>query len=175
MERTVTLVDTEGNAIGTAGLLEAHTGEGKLHRAFSVYVFSPEHSSLLIQKRSKKKMLWPDIWANTCCSHPFEGEGPVAAGQRRLQEELGIECPLRELRGAAFVYRAEDPGRGVEHEYDILLTGTLPVSTPVQHNPDEVDAWEWIRIEDLMDEMEAHPDEYAPWLHIGLPKVLDHL
>ena len=54
---------------------------------------------------------------------------------------MGIDCEL--AVGPAFVYRAEDPaGRGVEHEYDILLTGTTG-GDPVP-DPDEVAAWEWV-------------------------------
>ena len=86
-------------------------------------------------------MLWPLAWANTCCSHPRAGETPAAAGRRRLMEEMGVECDL--AVGPAFVYRAEDPaGRGVEHEYDVLLAGTTDAD-PVP-DPSEVAAWAWV-------------------------------
>jgi isopentenyl-diphosphate delta-isomerase len=61
MRRTVTLVDESGTPLGEADLLDAHTGTGKLHRAFSVYVFREEKKQILIQQRSKKKMLWPMV------------------------------------------------------------------------------------------------------------------
>src|SRR5438552_1937177 len=104
MPRTVTLVDEQNHAIGTADLIAAHTGQGQLHRAFSVYVFRNDRSEILTQKRSVEKMLWPLIWANTCCSHPFENETPVEAGTRRLKEEMGFSVHLKER--ATFVYRA---------------------------------------------------------------------
>src|SRR5262245_46130599 len=114
--RTVTLCDASGRPLSTADILSAHTGEGLLHLAFSVYVFNPARQALLIQQRSRHKMLWPLVWANTCCSHPREGEGPVEAAGRRLREEMGFTCEL--TLGSAFVYRAVDPNnRGVEHEF----------------------------------------------------------
>src|SRR5262245_30483948 len=121
--RQVVLCDEQGHPRGTTGLLAAHAGEGQLHLAFSVYIFSIDRRSLLIQQRSREKLLWPLVWANTCCSHPRPGEETLAASHRRLHEELGFDSSL--ARGPEFVYRAVDPGhRGVEHEYDVILYGT---------------------------------------------------
>ncbi len=170
MTRTVIHCDETGKDLGDVDLLSAHTGAGALHRAFSVYVFNPDHTKTLIQRRSAKKMLWPMIWANTCCSHPMRGETASEAGQRRLREELGFTVALRE--GPSFVYRALDPSRqGLEHEYDTILTGTATEDTAVQPNPDEVAEWKWIDLRSLQSEMEAKKDLYAPWFHLGLPKA----
>jgi isopentenyl-diphosphate Delta-isomerase len=168
----VILCDEQGQPTGTADLVAAHTGLGLLHLAFSVYVFSPDRQSLLLQQRSAEKRLWPLVWANTCCSHPRQGETAIEAGRRRLHEEMGLACDL-EL-GPAFVYRAEDPtGRGVEHEYDILLVGTS--AEHPRPNPAEVAAWKWMAIESLQSGLRTRPDDFAPWLHLGLPIVSAHL
>ena len=168
--RTVTLTDEAGNDIGTCDVLEAHTGEGKLHRAFSVYVFRSGRREILIQRRSGKKMLWPMIWANTCCSQPFENESAIEAGTRRLREEFGFECPLREDK--AYVYRAVDPrGAGVEHEHVTMLTGDDPAQPP-NPDPEEIAEWKWIDIDELRADMATHPDAYAPWFHLGLKLLL---
>jgi isopentenyl-diphosphate delta-isomerase len=171
--RTVTLVDAAGNAIGTSDLLSAHTGEGKLHRAFSVYVFTPERRKVLIQQRSHEKMLWPMIWANTCCSHPFENEEAIVAGQRRLQEEMGFVCPL--TPHSTLTYRALDPsGHGVEHEFLTLLVGTVEHEVVPKPNPAEVAAWKWVDVDDLVRDMERSPNTYAPWFHLGLTQIRTH-
>ena len=71
---------------------------GTVHRAFSVFLFSPE-GRLLLQQRAAAKITFPLIWANTCCSHPLDvpseriaagAEGVVNAARRKLQQELGI-------------------------------------------------------------------------------------
>ncbi len=171
MNRTVTLVDETGAALGTEDIIVAHTGKGSLHRAFSVYVFRKDREQILIQRRAAAKMLWAGIWANTCCSHPFENEGATAAGERRLREELGFSVPLKPV--ADFVYRAEDPfGKGVEHEYVTILAGDAPEDMEVRPNPDEVMEWKWIDLEELGPDMVAHPDAYAPWFHQGLELLL---
>jgi len=166
--RQVILCDDIGSPVGTADLLSAHTDQGQLHLAFSVYLFSP-NGRLLIQQRSAGKMLWPLVWANTCCSHPRAGEDSIEAGRRRLREEMGLDCELNP--GPEFVYRAEDPsGRGVEHEYDILLVGTC--ADDPRPDPAEVAAWKWVELQDLERDMRERPEQYAPWFHLGLPKVL---
>jgi isopentenyl-diphosphate delta-isomerase len=166
--RQVILCDESGRPTGTADLVAAHTGTGQLHLAFSVYVFSPDRRRLLLQQRAAGKMLWPLVWANTCCSHPRAGETPVEAGRRRLMEEMGLTCEL--AAGPAFVYRADDPaGRGVEHEYDILLVGTSDIDPAP--DPSEVAAWEWVDVDALRKDLRERPDRYAPWLHRGVPLV----
>ena len=150
--------------------LEAHTGRGKLHKAFSVYVFRRRRREVLVQRRSRKKMLWPLILANTCCSHPLDGETPREAGERRLKEEMGFACRLDE--GPSFVYRAEDPGgRGVEHEHVTILTGEAedPVIFP---DPGEVAEYRWMDTGKLVEDMKTNPDEYAPWFRAGLRIIL---
>ncbi len=172
MGRTVTLVDTAGRKIGTADILDAHTGEGKLHKAFSVFIFRKSDGKLLLQQRSPKKMLFATIWANTCCSHPFENETPTQAGERRLHEELGFTTPLR--AAGDFVYRAPDPnGKGIEHEHDTILIGTIDKTVVIRPNPDEVAEYKWVDPMELTEEMAQHPDQYAPWLKLGLAKILE--
>lgn len=43
---------------------------GLLHRAFSVFLFNSE-KKLLLQQRATEKITFPDMWTNTCCSHPL--------------------------------------------------------------------------------------------------------
>ncbi|MBI1813163.1 di-trans,poly-cis-decaprenylcistransferase [Candidatus Peregrinibacteria bacterium] len=170
MPRTVTLTDASGAAIGTEDVIAAHTGKGSLHRAFSVYLFSEDGKNILIQQRSSEKMLWPGIWANTCCSHLFKHEDAVTAGRRRLQEELGIDVPL-EIQGT-FIYRAEDPQhRGVEHEHVTILLGRTPETIPVKPDPKEASAVRWIALMDLKREMTRNPEQFAPWFHFGLHQI----
>ena len=64
-ERQVVLCDRQGQATGTCDLLEAHQSPGKLHQAFSVFVFREGGSELLIQKRAAGK-LFGGLWANSC-------------------------------------------------------------------------------------------------------------
>ena len=112
----VILVDEHDREIGSGEKLQIHQ-EGKLHRAFSVLVFNWKQE-LLLQKRKETKYHSGGLWTNTCCSHPRPGELTLEAAQRRLHEEMGLTCPLREVEN--FIYRAEFENGLIEHEYDHL-------------------------------------------------------
>lgn len=53
----------------------ARQPRGLLHRAFSVFLFD-EQGRLLLQQRAASKITFPDVWTNTCCSHPLSGYKP---------------------------------------------------------------------------------------------------
>ena len=60
------LVDESGVTIGTAEKLSAHLPPGRLHRAFSVFLFD-EDGRMLLQRRAMAKYHSPGVWSNTCC------------------------------------------------------------------------------------------------------------
>ena len=73
-------VDFDDNIIGHASKHDAHifgpkTPRGKLHRAFSVFLFN-EEGKLLLQQRAADKITFPNVWTNTCCSHQLHGCTP---------------------------------------------------------------------------------------------------
>ncbi|GGP57339.1 isopentenyl-diphosphate Delta-isomerase [Streptomyces melanogenes] len=129
------LVDESGNTIGTAEKLSAHQAPGKLHRAFSVFLFDST-GKLLIQRRALGKYHSPGVWSNTCCGHPYPGESPFAAAARRTHEELGVSPSLLAEAGTVR-YNHPDPDSGlVEQEYNHLFVGL--VQAPVKADPEEV-------------------------------------
>ena len=72
MERDVCLlVDEQDRVTGTATKEQSHR-ECLRHRAFSVLLFDAASGRLLIQRRSRHKITFPLLWANTCCSHPLD-------------------------------------------------------------------------------------------------------
>ena len=165
------LVDERNAPVGRASWEEAHgLPSGVLHRAFSVYVFRKIGTEILIQRRSASK-LFAGLWANSCCSHPREGEDIIDVAPRRLKEELGFTCTLTPV--GDFVYQAEDPsGKGAEHEHVTILRGDAPDDVIVTANPNEVAEWKWISVNDLQKDMKKQPDLYAPWFHSGLNRIL---
>lgn len=100
------LVDKQDKVLGPdtkkSCHLNANIDQGKLHRAFSVFLFDSTNK-LLLQQRSSAKITFPEYFTNTCCSHPlFRPEeldgvnGVKIAAQRKLNHELGI--PYDEVR-----------------------------------------------------------------------------
>jgi isopentenyl-diphosphate Delta-isomerase len=99
-----------------------------LHRAFSSFVFRPSDGRLLLQKRASEKITFPNMWTNTCCSHPLslkqEMEPAEALGTSLAPTTFGDEgepsCDGRTLFCLAIgVRRAAQ--RKLEHELGIPL------------------------------------------------------
>ena len=169
MAERVILVDERDREVGTEDKERAHR-EGRLHRAFSVFVFN-SRGEMLLQRRARGKYHSAGLWTNTCCSHPRPGESVEAAARRRLREEMGMEC---ELHGAfPFVYRAELDGGMTEHEYDHVLVGECD-RDPVP-DADEVEEWAWADPEALRSRVEEDPESYTYWFRIALPNLLDRM
>lgn len=164
-EEHVVLVDRAGHEVGTERKLEAHRS-GRLHRAFSVFVFD-DRGAVLLQRRSAGKYHSAGRWSNTACGHPRPGEATASAARRRLAEEMGLDVPLREV--GVFVYRAELGDGLVEHERDHVFVGTS-TARPAP-DPAEVDAWRWVQPEDLGRELREHPERFSAWLPMAWEEV----
>lgn len=169
IEEEVILVDEKDQQIGTMPKLRAHI-EGKLHRAFSVFIFN--HSGeLLLQQRALDKYHSGGKWTNSCCSHPRPGESTLTAAKRRLKEEIGIECELNPA--FSFSYKAEFENGLIENEYDHVYFG-LSNDLP-KLNPEEVASYEYISMEQLQSNMNQDAENYTAWLKICFDEVLTHL
>lgn len=170
--RNVILTNENGDDLGVAEIVSAHIGQGKLHKAFSIFIFTPDQKKLLIQRRSKEKMLWQLHWANTCCSHPRETDTDIVkAAEKRLMEECGFTVPLKTYQ--SFVYREYDPdGHGIEWENDMILLGTAGEKIKLNPDPKEVADMKWVNVDWLQKELLDNPKPYSPWLMKGLSLIL---
>ena len=164
MEKVI-LVNENDKPIGTMEKMEAHE-KGLLHRAFSVFVFN-DNNELMLQQRALSKYHSPGLWTNTCCSHPREGEDTESAAHRRLVEEMGFDCEIKEA--FSFLYNS-DVGQGLtEHEFDHVFIGHYNNSPEI--NPDEVHNYKYMLMEDIKAEMQTHPEKYTVWFRIAFDEV----
>ena len=153
------LVDREDNELGFASKAECHSGSGLLHRAFSVFIFNPS-GQVLLQQRSRQKELWGLYWSNSCCSHPRQGEQIESAANRRVMEELSIDCELHYLY--KFFYQESFETKGSEHELCSVFVGRYDGEVSININ--EIADWKFIDTEELSRSIDQHPEKYTPWL-----------
>ncbi|HET7361410.1 MAG TPA: isopentenyl-diphosphate Delta-isomerase [Salinimicrobium sp.] len=168
-EEKVILVNEKDEQIGLMPKMEAHE-KALLHRAFSVFVFNTENE-LMIQQRALEKYHSPGLWTNTCCSHQREGESNIAAGKRRLKEEMGFSTELKDT--ISFIYKAPFDNGLTEHEFDHILVGEYNEEPLI--NPEEVADWKWISLEDLKKDMAHNPKNYTEWFKIIFEKYENHI
>ncbi|MGD8331146.1 MAG: isopentenyl-diphosphate Delta-isomerase [Acidobacteriota bacterium] len=166
IDEQLVLVDERDREIGTCEKLKAHH-DGRLHRAFSVFIFDAS-GELLLQRRAAGKYHSGGLWSNTCCGHPRPGEPAAAAAARRLREEMGFSAPLRHR--FSVTYELAVGTDLYEHEYNHVFTGSFDESP--QPDPGEVQDWRWASPADILADMRAHESKYTAWFRVILPQVL---
>jgi len=164
-EERLVLVDRRDRPLGTGEKMAVHRA-GQLHRALSVVV-RDSAGRFLLQRRSAGKYHSAGLWTNTCCSHPRPGEDVLGAAHRRLEEEMGFDCPL----GLCLTtrYFAHLDGGMSEHELVHVFTGSH--DGPVRPAPSEVAEVAWIEPETLTADLRQRPQRYSVWFR---KYVLEH-
>ncbi len=167
-QHDIILVTPEDVAIGTASKSHTHR-TGLLHRAFSILIFDTQ-GRMLLQQRAKQKYHSGGLWTNACCSHPRPEELISDAAHRRLQEELAFDCPL--AYQYKFIYKAELDNGLIEHELDYVFTGLYEgIITP---NPNEVQAYQYMDIAQITEQLRTHPEHYTAWFRIIFEQYSTH-
>jgi isopentenyl-diphosphate delta-isomerase len=165
MPENINLVNKSGERIGSIEKLAAHL-EGKLHEAFSIFVFN-QNQELLLQRRALDKYHSGGLWTNTCCSHARVGEKIESAVHRRLVEEMGFDCEL--ANNFNFMYKTDQLTNNlIEHEFDYVFSGLVDEKINIAPNPAEVCDFKWISIDDLVNDITLNPTAYTEWLKIIL-------
>ncbi len=168
MDRVI-LVDEYDIEIDTMEKMEAHI-QGRLHRAFSVFIFN-QKGEMLLQQRSLRKYHSGGLWTNACCSHPRPNEETIDAAHRRLQEEMGFDTPL--VKAFDFKYKASFTNGLTEHEFDHVFVGFY--DGKITSNFDEVESYTYRSMEKIESSFIQYADFYTEWFLIAFPKVKEWL
>ena len=169
MEERVILVDKNDLEIGTEEKLQAHK-QGKLHRSFGILVFNSKNE-LMLQKRHSSKYHSGGLWTNTCCSHPRPGEKTLEAAHRRLKEEMGFDCELKEA--FTFSYNVKFDNGLYENEFYHIFIGYSEQEP--KFNPEEAEDWKWMGLQDIATDMSKNPGSYTHWFKLTIPKAIAYL
>jgi isopentenyl-diphosphate Delta-isomerase len=165
MEEQIILVDKNDVRVGCMGKLETHR-KGELHRAFSIFIKNSK-GELMLQKRADDKYHSGGLWTNTCCGHPRDSEELLEAAHRRLNEEMGFDCPFEEV--FKFQYQTNFEHGLIENEIDHIFVGQHD-SEPVL-NPVEASDWKWMTVDKIKSDIIVNPDDYTYWFKIAMNKA----
>ena len=165
----VVAVDENDDPEGTVNRLDAHTGDGVRHRAFTALVFDGGGNVLLAQ-RAPDKRLWDTYWDGTVASHPAEGQTQTEATRQRLEEELGVTPEqYSDLRVTdKFEYKRYYMDEGLEWEVCSVLQCTLD-SGGLDPDEEEVAGLMWVPYERLHENPRWYRQlRLCPWFEIAM-------
>ncbi|KAK1759373.1 NUDIX hydrolase domain-like protein [Echria macrotheca] len=189
MDEVCIVTDEQDLPIGTASKKLCHLmtniDKGLLHRAFSVFLFN-DKNELLLQQRATEKITFPDMWTNTCCSHPLSVStetgsnlpdsilGVKNAARRKLDHELGIpkeQVPLDDFHFLTRIhYKAPSDGKWGEHEIDYILF--IKANVDLNINENEVQATQYVSAEKLKQLFEDPTLKFTPWFKLICQSML---
>ncbi|EPE24328.1 Nudix [Glarea lozoyensis ATCC 20868] len=183
MDEVCIVLDENDKPIGNFSKKICHLmtniDKGLLHRAFSVFLFN-DKNELLLQQRATEKITFPDMWTNTCCSHPLgipgetgvELEESVAgvknAAVRKLEHELGIKASQVPIENFKFLtrihYKAPSDGKWGEHEIDYILF--IKANVDLEPNLNEVRDTCYVSADGLRSMFEDPSLKFTPWFKL---------
>ncbi|KAL6945004.1 isopentenyl-diphosphate delta-isomerase idi1 [Hanseniaspora vineae] len=190
MNENCIVLDYDDNAIGAGTKKLCHLMEninkGLLHRAFSVFIFN-DKNELLLQQRASEKITFPDLWTNTCCSHPLcvddeiglentlqsKIDGAKVAAVRKLDHELGIPQEETQAKGQFHFlnrihYMAPSNGPWGEHEIDYILFYKIKrgQDLTVEPNLNEVRDYKYVTAQELQKMFKDENIHFTPWFKL---------
>lgn len=165
MEENVILVDNKDNEIGLMAKTEAHK-KALLHRAVSVFIFSSD-GKWLLQRRALSKYHSGGLWTNASCTHPLPDESNMNAAIRRLEQEMGMHCTLKEI--FSFTYNEALDHKLTENEYDHVFIGVTDMKPEI--NLHEVAEYKYINYEALILDISNNPSHYTVWFKKIIERV----
>ena len=176
MQEMCILVNEEDEIIGS-GQNYPFIGGGDRHRAFSVLIYDSE-GRLLVQKRSSEKITFPNVWANSCCSHPLDIDSERDNGrgrkcrQKKAQSRAGIPEEVSSVWDFRHIgkmeYSARWDSEWVEGEIDHILV--VNEDAAINHNENEISDVLWADVETLEKMMAGEgrwaEEVIAPWFRL---------
>ena len=176
MAEAIILTDEWDGVLGPGSKIAAHRGPGAFHRAFSVLLFDSQ-KRLLLQRRASDKVTFPDVWANSCCSHPLHSDeemdetdyiGSKRAAVRKLEQELGIQPEQVPLDSFHFITKMRYSARmneiWIEREVDHILV--IQADVDLNPNPNEISEVKWVtrdELEAMLVDEDENAGVIAPW------------
>lgn len=190
MDEDLILVDENDNPVDSLSKIEAHLKIKKNkypHRAFSVFLFN-DKNELLLQKRSSQKVTFPELWSNTCCSHPLNTAeekqiqnhiGIKKAAVRRMKFEFGIDTKTHDFMPfEKILYRADSDEIFEEFELDYILLSRINYDINYIKsvmNQDEISEAMFIQRDELKNAVNDNKLKITPWFKLIIQNRYDQI
>ena len=157
MEEMVDIIDENDNIIGETTWEEAVKNK-LLRRSVRIFIFNSK-GEMLLQKRSKKVKIHPNLWTSAATGSVTSGEEYEKIAQKELLEEVGIKTTLNFL----FKIRQNDSICAVfEGFYDGKVKSNW-----------EVEKTEFVKIDKIKEEIENNNRNFTDGFKKSFKRYLE--
>lgn len=155
MEEIFDIYARDGKHLGSAKKSECHSGNpGFYHKPVWIWIVNSK-GNILLQKRSKTKKNFPNLWDMPSAGHVVVGETSIEGAIRETYEELGIKTNADDYEFLfEYIY---DTGWELAQVY--LLKLDINIEEFVLSH-DEVETVKWVSYDEFIKIL--YSDEFVP-------------
>ena len=162
MEEWVAVLDASGQDTGKTILKSEAHAKGIFHPTIHVWCYTID-GRVLLQQRGAQKETYPLKWDVSVAGHISAGESPEVGAVREVAEEIGATIISEKLEKIGVFktekrYAATFWDREFTHTYLYLLDA----NTPLVKQASEVEALEWVLLEDFEIQIQEQLSKFVP-------------
>ena len=167
MEEKLDVLNQFGEFTGKIATRDECHKKGLWHRAVYAFIID-DKGNVLLQKRSKNKKLWPNMWDVTVGGHVDSGEFGRQALIREVKEELGIELDDSDIKYLVGSTSINKKGDIINKHYNecYLITKDISISE-IKIQKEEVSEVKYFSKDELLKRISNNydglTDKTGPW------------
>ena len=152
------VLNENGEFTGKIATREECHEKGLWHRAVYGFIFN-KNGDVLLQKRSKNKKLWPNLWDITAGGHVLTGEFGTQALIREIREELGIEVIENQIKYLVGSTSTNIKNGIINNHFNecYIVTKDIDISK-IKLQEDEVSDIKWFNKEEILNRIKNNFD-----------------
>ena len=161
MEEIIDLLDEKGKVIGEVSKEKAHKS-GLFHRVVHVWILN-DKNQILVQRRSKAKDFYPNVWDVSFAGHIGAGETSLLSAIREGYEELGIFIDLQNLK-YLFTNKEKLAYNKIQSNEIVdvyILKQNLNIND-LKHQKEEVETAKWISFQEFFKMITENISSFIP-------------
>ena len=153
MEELVDVLDEKGMYTGKIETRANCSKKGLWHKAVCLFIINSK-GQVLLQKRSKNKKTWPNMWDITAGGNVLAGEFGFQAIIRECREELGIELNKNDITFIGSVISTNKNGDIINNYFNEYYIASKEVDeAKLQLQEEEVSEVKWIDKYEIIDKI----------------------
>ena len=150
MEEKFDVLLENGEYSGKIETREKCHKDGLWHKAVALFIINSK-DEVLLQKRSEKKKLWPNLWDITAGGHVLAGEFGFEAIIREIKEELGTNITKNDILCLGASISSNVKGEIINNHFNeyYIVNKDIDISKLVLQ-PEEVSEVKWFEKNDII-------------------------
>ena len=150
MEELFDVLNEKGEYTGKIETREKCHKEGLWHKAVALFIINSK-GQVLLQKRSSKKKMWPNMWDITGGGHVLAGEFGFQAIIREMKEELGIDLEKNDTTFIGSAISTNIKGDIINNHFNEFYIVNKDVDeSKLKLDPDEVSEVTWVEKNEII-------------------------